>query len=652
MLKSSVIFTLLSSLATPFASAVTVYTATSTSTADLSLYTVASNDQTVLQPPTPPTGQAATVVAQLYDGGMTGMGNPVNGGFLGFSVELSVAAMLMGSNATVLRPEFLNYCAILESRGGSVTVRVGGNTQDKAILEVNGNPSGKTIDKYKGTDASPTETPDVHFTLDIFYAMASISKLVKANWFFGIPFIAVDADGNAGLVVQYAKQILGSTLLGLQLANEPDLYGPHLKKQANYSEADFFADTTTMIQKLPITEPILTGPSICCMWDTNTVLNDGYMNFKDSLAFIDVMHYPNNNCATGASAVVPQDVFQNYLNHQQVQSVTTPYASTAQIALAAGKQMMMMETNTASCGGFPGVSDSFAASLWGVDYGLQMAYNNFTYALLHFGGQNVYYNPFTPPPTNMTKYRQWTTGALFYANIVVAEALGKGGASQVIDLRLDNNNANRAGYAIYEKGTATRAVFINYVSDPGNSDYTVQLAIGGQQTGLPSKTPSSVQVKYLKADSVSIKYNITWAGQTMGQQYASDGRLYGDASIQTIQCDTAAGLCNIPVPAPSVALVFLSDEALQNSGGVSGDATGSTLTFATTYTSGKVHATIDLAALATSNGRNGSLPLGATSKGGAVSSWAEQGARMAGAAQVWWSVAMTVLGVVGGALML
>lgn len=47
----------------------------------------------------------------------------------------------------------------------------------------------------------------------------------------------------------------------------------------------------------------------------------------------------------------------------------------------------------------------------------------------------------------MTKYRQWTTGAVFYSNIVVAEALGKSGVSQVIDLQLDDNNENRAGYA-------------------------------------------------------------------------------------------------------------------------------------------------------------------------------------------------------------
>lgn len=52
----------------------------------------------------------------------------------------------------------------------------------------------------------------------------------------------------------------------------------------------------------------------------------------------------------------------------------------------------MFETNTASCGGFNGVSDSFGAALWALDYGLQMAYSNFTGALLHIGGMDVSYN--------------------------------------------------------------------------------------------------------------------------------------------------------------------------------------------------------------------------------------------------------------------
>ena len=52
----------------------------------------------------------------------------------------------------------------------------------------------------------------------------------------------------------------------------------------------------------------------------------------------------------------------------------------------------MFETNTASCGGFAGISDSFGASLWAIDYGMQLAYGNFTNGLLHLGGQNAFYN--------------------------------------------------------------------------------------------------------------------------------------------------------------------------------------------------------------------------------------------------------------------
>lgn len=71
--------------------------------------------------------------------------------------------------------------------------------------------------------------------------------------------------------------------------------------------------------------------------------------------------------------------------------------------------MMMFETNTASCGGFPGASNSFGAALWGVDYGMQLAFSNFTHALLHVGGQNTYYNV---SPNNNRLYRLLTRSQL------------------------------------------------------------------------------------------------------------------------------------------------------------------------------------------------------------------------------------------------
>lgn len=604
------LFLFVSLLASKVVNAVTVYT-TATGTAAMAQYTVASTDQTVLVAPDPPTEFNPTVYIQLYDGGMTGMSNPVPGTLLGFSIELSVAAMLMGEKPGVIRPEFLNYCALLEARAGGITIRVGGNTQDKATLNVDGNPNNHTIEKYKGTDAAPTDTPEVHFTLDLLDTMAEISTLVNAEWFFGIPFLKTNSDGNAALVVQYTKSILGDKLLGLQLANEPDLYGKHLKKWETYSITDFQNETTYMIQNLPIQDAIIAGPSVCCEWTVGEVLDAGYLTqFQSYIDYVDVMHYPDNNCAS--PKVDPQPLFQNYLSHAQVQGLANPYFATANTAVAAGKKFMMMETNTASCGGFAGISDSFASALWATDYAMQMAYGNFTYGLLHFGGQNVYYNPFTPPPTNMTSVRKWNTGPIFYAQLVAAEALGKSGNARVIDLYIDSNADHRAGYAIYENGVASRLLLVNYVqpTTPNANDYVATFAVGGGQTGLAAVTPASVKVKYLRADSVNSKDNITWAGQTFGSQFMSDGRLQGDLDIVTIECNASDGTCNIPVPGPSVALVFLTDAALQNSGAEDTEP----LTFATTTTTARIAATIDQAVLETSNGRSGSDPLGTTSE--------------------------------------
>ena len=72
--------------------------------------------------------------------------------------------------------------------------------------------------------------------------------------------------------------------------------------------------------------------------------------------------------------------------------MAAPYINSTNIALANHKPFLMFETNTASCGGFPGVSDAFVASLWSLDWAMQLAYSNFSMGLFHSGGQNNSYN--------------------------------------------------------------------------------------------------------------------------------------------------------------------------------------------------------------------------------------------------------------------
>ena len=58
--------------------------------------------------------------------------------------------------------------------------------------------------------------------------------------------------------------------------------------------------------------------------------------------------------------------------------------------------------------------------------------------------------------------------------------------------------------------------------------------------------------------------------------FESDGRLQGNETVQTVNCDQGQNVCQIKVPAPGVALVFFSDQALQES------SPTSTQTYATT----------------------------------------------------------------------
>ena len=117
--------------------------------------------------------------------------------------------------------------------------------------------------------------------------------------------------------------------------------------------------------------------------------------------------------------------------------------------------------------------------------------------------------------------------------------------------------------------------------------------------------------RYLVAPSVGEKFNITWGNQTLGGQFEADGRLQGDLHLETVQCDQQNNVCNVKVPAPGFALVFMSDDAAKES------EPASTATFGTTaVTKYKNTATIDQAVLATSNGNRGMQAMrGSTSFG-------------------------------------
>ncbi|KAF5386537.1 hypothetical protein D9757_005918 [Collybiopsis confluens] len=627
--------------------AITVYYApgqnpTSTS-ADVASYTgAAAYNPTTLDPPALPNPMPQLSLNFNLQSNAAGMSIPQSGAFLGFSVEMSVSNQILGKNSTILQVPFLNLLATIQQRSGSVRVRVGGNSQDTAS-QVASLDDGKVLEKDLSGVTNPTQTPPLVFTPDLLYMMRNISDFVNVRWFIGIPFN--DSSNFRLEIAQSAQVILGDYLIGVQAGNEPDLYAAHLHRPTNYSQFDYVGEVASLINDmsqtpdLSVAKNLLLIPSVSGTWTPEQVWDTGIVDaLSSNIAWLSVEHYPTDNCFAEfgiGSPVNVTELWPTYLMHTSAQSLVQPYLNSTNFAQQKGKPFIMFETNTASCGGFAGVSDVFGAALWGLDYGLLMAASNFSGAMFHVGGESVYYNPFIPPPTNQSTFRQWTVGPVYYSALVIAEALGPSNVSQVLEVGTESQSAYTPNYVIYENGQPVRMVLINFLSDSsGNSNYTANIQIGGGQTGQSASIPSQVKVKYLTASSVSQKGGYTWAGQvcalkslkilvmashvlflpsiqTFGSNFESDGRLEGTEIIETISCDQTAQICSVSVPAPGAALVFLTDKSTETAGAAS-------TTFATTVETRTINtATVDPSVLATSNGRNGSLPMGSSSKGSA-----------------------------------
>ncbi|KAI0052506.1 glycoside hydrolase family 79 protein [Auriscalpium vulgare] len=584
----------------------------------------AAYDPTVLVAPSPPNpGIPTQFGVQLYSGGMTNLSRPQSGAFFGFSIEMSVSTHVLGKNSSLINVPFLNLMANVKERAGWVQVRVGGNTQENAELVAAGTlPNNSILAKDYSSTFTATGSHPLAYTSDLLYMMANISDFTNTHWFLGVPFF--NTTPFALEIVEQAQTIIGDRMLGFQAGNEPDLYAvpPRTNRPVGYAPADYTGEVGLLVQQtnndalITQRQNLFLVPSISAtVWTPEQVWDTGIVeSYGSSLYGLSVERYPNNNCAAVYGSGTPVDVqatFPSYLNHGAATGLIQSYINSSNFAMENNKPMIMFETNTASCSGFPGISDSFGAALWSLDWAFTMAFYNFSTALFHVGGQNAYYNPFTPPPTNQSTFREWTIGPVYYAALVMAEALGPSNASQVVDLGMNDGNTFTPGYAIYEGGSPTKLVLFNFVTDNSTaSDYTASISIGGGQTGQPAANPSQVKVKYLRAESVSQKGNFTWAGQTMGNNFESDGRLKGDVDVQTVTCD-GNNVCAVKVPAPSVALVFLTDDSYN------AVTPSNTITFPTTVQTRTVNTIyIDPSAIETSNGHWGMEDhVGATSFG-------------------------------------
>ncbi|KAG1786339.1 uncharacterized protein HD556DRAFT_1485636 [Suillus plorans] len=314
--------------------------------------------------PHPP---SSTWTSDLQSGDVSGVSIQQQGSFFGFSIEFGVTTQVLGLNSSFLQVPFLNLMANLRQRGGSVRVRVGGNTQETATL-VASTPDGAALEKDYAGIANPTATLPLVFATEIIKMMAEISALTNV---YCVPFN--DTQHWRLQIAEVGEAMLGNYLIGLQGGNEPDLYSRHghrpdVSPQDYKDEFGLLIDAMNADSNIP-NKDLLIGPNLAGMWSPTDIWETGFAtDFNQNLAALGVERYPTDNCDAQFGIGTPRtgpEMLPTFLTHQ------------------AGKTIV------------PWLSDSFRAALWGIDYALQLAYSNFSTVLFHVGGQSVYYNPFT-----------------------------------------------------------------------------------------------------------------------------------------------------------------------------------------------------------------------------------------------------------------
>lgn len=170
------------------------------------------------------------------------------------------------------------------------------------------------------------------------------------------------------------------------------------------------------------------------------------------------------------------------MSHTSVISSVSRFSSEASIAHALNKPFLLSETNSATCGG-GGISSTFGAALWIVDYVLRSMIVGVDRMNFHQGtlGNSPYswWGVDITGVTNLTLAPKYTF-APFYGAYFASTALANAGTVAM----LDAGTTAQAAYAIYDKlGRIMRAVLYN-------SDYFDGTGVRGSAnytlTGLPA----------------------------------------------------------------------------------------------------------------------------------------------------------------------
>lgn len=152
-------------------------------------------------------------------------------------------------------------------------------------------------------------------------------------------------------------------------------------------------------------------------------------------------------------------------NHTVLWLNVSQYVPQVAAADAANTSLVFGETNSVSCSGRSGISDTFGAALWSADYVLMAASIGMPKVYFHLGAQSQY-SAFTPWPYVLDG-ETLTSGirANYYSHYFIAKVVeglsADGDEAYQIAALPGANSSDLSGYAIYRGEDLAKLVFLD-----------------------------------------------------------------------------------------------------------------------------------------------------------------------------------------------
>lgn len=412
-------------------------------------------------------------------------------------------------------------------RGAAPAVRIGGTTQDRATYDA----SLSTAVNY--SVSSPLDAP---LSLTFGPSFLTLAGELAGDVTIGLNRELNNIGNTRSAAEEAVRRIPG--LLAIELGNEPDLYsssapiagGSWSFSTDGASQKSWLTSLSSSLGNIFQSAVYLSYPS----WSTSGLIP----MLGDAISFVKTFSghsYPQSACG-GASTNLA-----SLMSHSGIVSYTSKYSAEAKAAHAQGKAYFLGETNSATCGG-GGISPTFGAGLWIVDYVLQGALA---------GVDRLYFHQGT---IGNCAYCFWNTSSInapYFGAYFVSEFLGSSSATQLI--QLDSGTTDIGAYAVYPGSSSTPARILLYNSATYSGTGT-RPSVAVTLNGLSSSS-SVISSKRLTAPSSS--------------SLASDGVTIGDSGSFTSDCSPSGtqnkesvsvsnGSLTVNVPASEAVIVYLT----------------------------------------------------------------------------------------------